>query len=223
MNEDRMVEICDLLIERRYDLNIWAYARVDTVSEKILKKLKAAGIQWLCYGIEAGSRDVRKGVDKGRFDQQTVRRAIQMTHEAGISVIGNFMFGLPDDDHKTMQETFQLAQELNCEYVNFYATMAYPGSPLYEEALKQGLDLPQSWNGFSQFSPETLPLTTKHLSSSEVLRFRDEAFNRYYRDPKYLEMIRKKFGEETVAHIQQMLQHKLERNILSGLKQGVSP
>lgn len=215
ISDDRTSAICDLLIDRDYDLNIWAYARVDTVSEKILKKLKRAGIHWLCYGIEAGSRDVRQGVDKGRFDQATVRRAIQMTHEAQISVIGNFMFGLPDDTLSSMQETLALAQELKCEYVNFYTTMAYPGSLLYQEALDQGWELPGSWNGFSQFSPETLPLPTKHLSASYVLRFRDEAFQTYYPDPDYVKMILEKFGKETVDHIQQMLSYRIERKILS--------
>lgn len=222
INQERMFKICDLLIERNYQLNIWAYARVDTVSKEVLEKLKKAGVNWLCYGIEAGSRDVRKGVSKGRFDQETVEKAIAMTHEAGIHVIGNFMFGLPDDDLKTMQETFSLAQELNCEYVNFYATMAYPGSPLYQDARDQGLALPQSWVGFSQFSPETLPLPTKHVSAAEVLRFRDDAFNKYYSDPGYLRMIKEKFGQETVDHVQQMLKYKLQRNILSDQKQGAS-
>ncbi len=220
INKERMFEICDLLIKRHYGINFWAYARVDTVSEEILKKLKKAGVNWLCFGIEAGSREVRQGVDKGRFDQETVKKAIAMTHAAGIHVIGNFMFGLPDDTLKTMQETLMLAQELNCEYVNFYATMAYPGSPLYEDALAQGVELPESWNGFSQFSPETLPLPTKYLKAAEVLKFRDEAFDAYYKDPRYLAMIQEKFGQETVDHIYQMLQSKLQRNILSHNKTG---
>ena len=162
---------------------------------------------------------MRQGVEKGRFDQEAVRNAIQMTHEAGIYVMGNFMFGLPDDTLETMQETFDLATELNCEYINFYTTMAYPGSPLYEDAIVQGLELPETWIGFSQLSPETLPLPTKHLSAAEVLCFRDNAFDAYFRNPKYLSMIKEKFGQETVEHISEMLQHKLHRNILSKDKQ----
>ncbi|MDD3374989.1 MAG: radical SAM protein [Candidatus Omnitrophica bacterium] len=215
IDKQRMFEICDLLIERNHNINFWAYARVDTVSEEVLKKLKAAGINWLCYGIEAGSADVRQGVSKGRFSQDVVKKAMKMTQDAGIHIIGNFMFGLPDDTLETMQETFSLAQEINCEYVNFYATMAYPGSPLYQDAIKQGLSLPDGWMGFSQFSPQTLPLPTKYCSAEEVLRFRDDAFNAYYSNSKYLDMILEKFGQETVDHIKEMLKHKLKRDILS--------
>jgi radical SAM superfamily enzyme YgiQ (UPF0313 family) len=131
VNEGRVMEICDLLIERDYGLNIWAYARVDTVTGKVLEKLKKAGVNWLAFGIEAGADAVRQGVSKGRFDKERIRKAVAMSHEAGIHVLGNFMFGLPDDDMDTMKETLSLARELECEYVNFYTTMAYPGSALY--------------------------------------------------------------------------------------------
>lgn len=215
INRERLFEICELLIERDYGLNIWAYARVDTVSEAVLAKLKKAGVNWLAFGIEAGSPAVRRGVAKGRFDQDRVYKAVAMAHQAGIHVLGNFMFGLPGDDMETMRETLALARSLECEYVNFYTTMAYPGSPLYEEAVTQGWPLPETWKGYSQFSPETLPLPTKHLTAAQVLKFRDEAFDAYYSDPGYQNMIGRKFGPEAVTHIRQLLTHKLQRNILA--------
>ena len=53
LNQPHVLGVCDLLIERGYGLNIWAYARVDTVKDKILDKLKRAGFHWLALGIEA--------------------------------------------------------------------------------------------------------------------------------------------------------------------------
>src|SRR3989338_2010242 len=128
LNKERVNEFCDLLIERNYGLNIWAYARIDTVDEAILNKLKKAGVNWLAYGIEAASKKVRDGVSKGRFDQAAIEEVVRMTKACGINIIGNFMFGLPDDDLESMQATLDLAKKLNCEYINFYTTMAYPGS-----------------------------------------------------------------------------------------------
>ena len=43
--EKHVEELCDALIERDYGLNIWAYARVDTIKDGMLPKLKAAGLQ----------------------------------------------------------------------------------------------------------------------------------------------------------------------------------
>jgi len=215
LKESRVLEFCDLIIERGYDLNIWAYARVDTVNVKLLKRIKQAGINWLCYGIESGSKMVRDGVHKGKFAQDAIMRAIEMTKKAGIHIIGNYMFGLPDDDHATMQATLDLAKDLNCEYANFYSTMAYPGSQLYEKSIENGVEMPDNWLGFSQLSKETFPLPTEHLSNVDVLRFRDQAFQEYFSNPQYLNMIEEKFGREVVEHVNQMLRHKLHRELLN--------
>ncbi|MDC0207480.1 cobalamin-dependent protein, partial [Nitrospinae bacterium] len=68
LNEQHVIGICDRIIERGYDLNIWAYARVDTVKDRYLEKLKKAGFNWLALGVESGSKYVRDGVEKGRFN-----------------------------------------------------------------------------------------------------------------------------------------------------------
>ena len=215
LKERRVLEFCDLIIERGYDLNFWAYARVDTVNEKVLKKMKQAGINWIAYGIESGSKVVRDGVHKGKFAQDAITKAIEMTKKAGIYIIGNYMFGLPDDDHATMQATLDLAKDLNCEYANFYSTMAYPGSLLYEKSIENDVEMPDNWTGFSQLSEETFPLPTKYLSNVEVLRFRDQAFQEYFSSPQYLKMIEEKFGREVVEHVNQMLSHKIHRKLLT--------
>ncbi len=214
LKESRVIELCDLIIQSGYDLNIWAYARVDTVNERLLRKIKQAGINWLAYGIESGNKRVRDGVTKGGFGQETIRKAIAMTHDAGIYIVANFIFGLPDDNFETMQETLDLAKELNCEYTNFYVAMAYPGSQLYEDAAQKGIRLPENWLGYAQFSGETLPLPTRYLSSADVLRFRDRAFQEYHSNPRYLEMITRKFGSKTTEHIKEMLKYKIHRKIL---------
>ena len=215
LKESRVLEFCDLIIERGYDLNIWAYARIDTINEKVLKKMKQGGINWLAYGIESGSKVVRNGVHKGKFTQEAIIKAIEMTKKAGIYIIGNYMFGLPDDDLATMRATLDLAKDINCEYANFYSTMAYPGSQLYEDNTEKGIEMPDNWIGFSQLSEETFPLPTKYLSNVEVLRFRDQAFQEYFSNPQYLEMIEEKFGMEVVEHINQMLRHKIHRKLLN--------
>ena len=203
-------QIADLLIERKYGLNIWAYARVDTVRDNMLDKLREAGFQWLAFGIEAADEGVLDDVDK-RYRVDQVYDTIRRVRTAGINIIGNYIFGLPEDTAGTMQKTLDLALDLNCEFANFYSAMAYPGSALYEQAVGRGWALPESWAGYSQHAVDTLPLPTRHLSAGEVLRFRDDAFHTYFSHPAYLELIRTKFGPDTVDHIRDMTAHRLER------------
>jgi anaerobic magnesium-protoporphyrin IX monomethyl ester cyclase len=213
LNERHVLGICDLLIERAYDLNIWAYARVDTVKPHMLSRLRQAGVRWLALGIESGSEHVRDGAEKS-FNQQEIIDIVRQIQAAGISVIGNFIFGLPDDDLTTMRQTLDLALELNCEFANFYSAMAYPGSPLYRMAIENNWPLPERWSGFSQHSYDCLPLPTEHITAAEVLGFRDSAFDAYFTSRRYLDMVTQKFGWDTRKHIEQMTGRKLKRQIL---------
>ena len=210
LNEKRVHRICDLIIEKGYDLNMWAYGRTDTVNKTLLKKMKEAGINWICYGIESGSSHVREKVLK-KIGEEKIEEAVNMAKDAGIYVLGNFLFGLPDDNMETMKETLKLAKKLNCEYANFYTVMAYPGSELYKQSLEKKVKLPESWSAYGQLSEDALPLPTEYLSAGEVLTFRDRAFHEYYSNPCYLEMMEQKFGSPVAEHIRSLLKHRLKR------------
>lgn len=214
LNSRHVVGICDAIIERGYDLNIWAYARVDTVKDGMLDKLRRAGFNWLAFGIEAATDRVRDDVDKG-FDQEEMFRTLEKVRATDVNVIANYIFGLPEDDLESMQSTLDLALELNCEFANFYSAMAYPGSQLYNLAIKEGWPLPDKWSGYSQHAVDTLPLPTKYLSGAEVLRFRDKAFHSYYSSRIYLEMIKRKFGAQTENALKEMASHNLQRNYIN--------
>jgi anaerobic magnesium-protoporphyrin IX monomethyl ester cyclase len=214
LNRNHVLGICDRILSHGHDLNIWAYARVDTVKDEFLDKLRRAGFRWLALGIESGSKHVRDGVEKGRFGSAEIMKVVRKIQAAGINVIGNYIFGLPDDTRESMQETLDLALEANCEFANFYCAMAYPGSKLYTMAVEKRWQLPDSWIGYSQHSYETLPLRTEALTSAEVLRFRDDAFHRYFTSESYLALAQRKFGAPVVEHLRDMTKIRLKRKLL---------
>lgn len=211
LNENHFLTLCRLLKERNHGFNMWAYARIDTVKPRYLAALKSAGINWLALGIESGSKHVRDGVSKGRFEQEGIRDIVKRIKDEGINIIGNYIFGLPDDNFDTIQETLQMAMELNCEMANFYSAMAYPGSELYDFAVKNKWELPETWLGYSQYSYDTFPLRTNRLRSEEILDFRDKAWHMYFTNPSYLASVKTKFGRETHDHIVEMTKHTLKR------------
>jgi hypothetical protein len=92
--------------------------------------------------------------------------------------------------------------------------MAYPGSQLFHMATEKGWALPQTWSGFSQHSYDCQPLPTEKVSSAQVLKFRDDAFNRYFANKRYLDMVTQKFGWDTRTHIEKMAKVKLRRKIV---------
>ena len=210
LNRRHVTAICEGLIDRDYSVNIWAYARVDSVSLDMLPMLKEAGINWLAFGLEAGDADVRASVNKG-FDVTSAFDTIEAVRNAGIHVIGNYIFGLPEDTQETMEATFAMACELNANFSNFYCAMAYPGSPLYDQAMREGWELPTSWGDYSQHAYTTQPLPTKHLTAEQVVTFRDWAYKTYHTSARYLRMVKDTFGAQTAQEVAEASQTPLPR------------
>ena len=213
LHEEHYMKIVDLIIEKKLDLNIWCYARVDTVKEHTLNRMKQAGINWLALGIESANPAVRDGARK-KMKIRDIEERVRLIQKSGIRVIGNYIFGLPDDTFQSMQETLDMAKELNCEFANMYCAMAYPGSPLYNLALKEDWELPKEWYGYSQHSYDMQPLPSKYLSAKEIVKFRDDAFHEYFENPKYLNMLEENFGKKVREHMEETTKTRLKRKIL---------
>lgn len=213
LNPKHVASICNEILARGRlgdMLNMWAYARVDTVrDEALLALMRKAGFRWLGIGVESASKHVRDGIEKGRFGNEEIVSAIRGVQKEGLHVGANYIFGLPDDTLESMNETLDLACEINAEHANFYCAMAYPGSALHKIAEEKGWALPESsgrgWLGYSQHSYECLPLETETLSSEEVLDFRDKAFLHYHSRPEHLSMLQQTFGAQAVNDIQRIV------------------
>lgn len=210
LNEERVVEICDAISARKYNLNMWAYARVNTVTERMFDSMKSSGINWLGYGFESGSKRVLKEAHKG-YDIDTVDRIVGMTRKAGINIGANFIFGLPEDDMESMQQTFDMLFHIMPEWANLYTAMAYPGSRLYQTALEKKWPLPEKWSQYSQYAYDSRPLPSEYLTAPEIIRFRDDSFHKYCESERYLSMMEKKFGMEVRKHLEAMTKTRLKR------------
>jgi anaerobic magnesium-protoporphyrin IX monomethyl ester cyclase len=202
------------VVANDYGFNMWTYSRIDTVRKDYLELFKNAGVNWLALGVEAGNQMVRQEVQKGSFQEVNIREVCKTIQDSDINIISNYIFGFPEDNLETMQETLDLALELNTEMANMYPCQALPGSPMYQVAKKNGWKLPDSFEGYSFLSYESDPLPTKYLSSAEVLRFRDDAWNQYFTNSAYLDLVEKKFGQVERKNIEEMSKIMLKRKIL---------
>ncbi|MBI2045182.1 cobalamin B12-binding domain-containing protein [Candidatus Pacearchaeota archaeon] len=228
LNRKHVAGIADRIIERNLGshLNIWAYARVDTVKDKrLLEKLKKAGFNWLCLGIESANSNVRYGADKS-FGNEDIFKHVRQVEDVGINVLGNYMVGLKGDTLESMKQTFDMAKELMTSWFNVYATMAYPGAPDYTWARKMGFLLPGDpgvqggWTAYSHHSFYSFPLPTAALSSAEVLRFRDKFYHEMIVHPEYHNLLRRRFGQEEG---QKVVDHLLEKKPIRRLYSDTDP
>jgi anaerobic magnesium-protoporphyrin IX monomethyl ester cyclase len=214
LNKNYYEPLLTALMERRYPLRLWSYSRIDTVRPKYLDLFQRAGMHWLALGVEAANQTIRREVSKGTFAEVNIRQVCQQIRQSGIHVISNYIFGFPDDTTETLQQTLDLALELNTEMANMYPCQALPGSPLYWTARQNNWALPDSYSGYGFLSYDSQPLPTKHLSAAAVLKFRDEAWQKYFNHPSYLALVERKFGAEQRRNVEAMSRIKLQRKLL---------
>jgi len=214
LNPRHFMKICEMLIERDYGFNIWAYSRIDTCKVEYLETLKKAGVNWLGLGIENPNQILRQKIHKNSYKEVKITDIMNNMRNAGINVAANYIFGLPMDTEKSMQDTLEFATENMAEMVNLYCAMAYPGSPLHLLAKKQGKELPEAYSGYSQHSYDTLSLSNKNLTSEKILAFRDKAWMEYHTNPRYLNLLETKFGFAARENVENTTKIKLKRKIL---------
>jgi radical SAM superfamily enzyme YgiQ (UPF0313 family) len=214
LNPNHFVKICELIIARGYDFNIWAYSRVDTCKPQYLDILSKAGVKWLGLGIENPNSTLRSEIHKDGYKDVKIVDLIRMIREAGINVGGNYIFGLPQDTRQSMQDTLDFAMENLTDMANMYSAMAYPGSPLFLSARDSGMKLPDSYAGYSQHSYETQNMSNPNLSAAEILEFRDYAWTKYHSNPAYLNLLESKFGMPARLDLEDTLKINLKRRLL---------
>jgi len=214
LNKNYFEPLLNGIVEKGLKFRMWSYSRIDTVRPNYLELFKKAGINWLALGVEAASQVIRREVSKGTFQEINIRQVVKTIHDSGLNIGANYIFGFPDDTHETMQQTLDLALELNTEMANMYPCQALPGSPLYNTARANGWRTPDSYAGYAFLSYDSQPLPTKHLTAAEVLKFRDEAWHKYYSNPPFLALVEKKFGAPQRANLEKMAKIKLRRKLL---------
>ena len=214
LNQRYFEPLLEGIIDRGLNLKMWSYTRVDTVREKYLELFKKAGINWLALGIETGNREVRREVSKGTFQVDDISTVVKLVQQHDIGVAANYIFGFPDDTFATMQQTLDLALELNTDMANLYPCQSLPGSPLHVKAKTEGWQLPDTYQGYGFLSYEASPMATKHVSAADVVRFRDNAWNTYHTDQNFLNLVEGKFGSEATNGIKELTKIKLKRRIL---------
>ena len=149
LNRKYYLPILENCIDEEFGFNMWTYSRIDTVRPKVLETFKKAGVNWLALGVEAGNQMVRQEVSKGSFQEVNIRDVCDTIQQADINIISNYIFGFPEDTHETMQQTLDLALELNTEMANMYPCQALPGSPMYHTAKRNDWALPSTYEGYA--------------------------------------------------------------------------
>ncbi|MBW2971357.1 B12-binding domain-containing radical SAM protein [Candidatus Woesearchaeota archaeon] len=133
----------DLKMKEGIDMPITGMGHV-AISEKLLEKMAKAGCQGLKRGVESADNRVLRRLGKG-ITIEMAERTLQKCKELGIRTHLTYAIGLPGDTEQTIKKTIEFAQKHGDQYQISLAA-PFPGTPLYEEAKRQGWLHIESWD-----------------------------------------------------------------------------
>ena len=155
----------------------WACnSRCDTVDEIVLKNMVKAGCWMISYGIETGNQNILNNCKKNSRHEDTLL-AVKMAKNAGLKVAGHFIFGLPGETQKTMEETANLSRSLDLDFAQYYCAVPFPGTELYNLSKEKGWIKEENWENYRQ---DKAILSYPNLSATEIQTFRNKSFKEFY-------------------------------------------
>lgn len=190
VNLKRAAAFCEGVIDGGLDLK-WAAS----INPNDILKARRAGIPLLKLVAESGGSRLLMGVESGndRVLRDVVRKEVtraQILDVAGDiadhGVLGSYTFivGFPGESDAEVNDTYSLIEELRTldpqpeTRVHLFAP--YPGTPLYDDAVRAGFTPPSTLDGWSHFdyydsqTPWTSAETVRRARAATQMRLRPQ-------------------------------------------------
>jgi radical SAM superfamily enzyme YgiQ (UPF0313 family) len=209
-NKNHCIAVCDEIIKRGLQLNWTSFTRVDTVSDAVLTKMKAAGCNAVSFGIETANPNILKTIKKGITLKQ-VEEAVDMCKRAAILPFASFILGLPGETPETIQETMEFGNRLKKQGLSFgfHLLAPFPGSEVRESSRQYGIKiLTNDWSQYhaNRAIVETTAVT--HRTLDDIVVKWEAEYDAYLSDIQ-VRMAKKEATQDEIWEIE-----NLERIVL---------
>jgi radical SAM superfamily enzyme YgiQ (UPF0313 family) len=172
------------MIAREFGFTWSCLSRVDLMTRELMALMKKAGCDLIEFGVESGNQGILDRYDKGTTLEE-IRRTFGWAHELSLDTLATFVLGLPGDTQELMQQTLDLALEIEPTFCSFNAASPRMGTELRHEMIEAGIIEDRDEEILD--SSRSLPVfSTDQLAAADVESFRRKAIRSFYLRPSYL-------------------------------------
>ncbi len=132
--KQRVMDLCDLLIERPLGIQWNCAIRTGHTSDEMLAKLKQAGVLMVSMGIESADPAMMER-HKAGVTLDAVRTTVRQIHAAGMRAKGLFIFGMPGETPETVKTTSDFILSLELDDMNMTKFSPLYGAPIWDECV----------------------------------------------------------------------------------------
>ena len=133
---DRAIDICEMIAPLNIKFRL--FARAESLSLSLCKRLKEAGCEHISVGVESLSEIMLSRMGK-RSCVKKIKDGLKSAREAGISTRGFFICGFPGETEETLNESLESLNDVALSEAIVYPCIPYPGTPLFRHRNKYGI------------------------------------------------------------------------------------
>jgi radical SAM superfamily enzyme YgiQ (UPF0313 family) len=126
----------------------------DRLPEEVMATCRRSGLRRVLIGVESGSQEMIDRIRKDIKVEQVVRSA-EKCRRHGVKGIFPFIVGFPGESDESVRASLALAKRLRAMSPEFETPVfyfkPYPGSPITEDAVRDGYVLPCDLDEWSRF------------------------------------------------------------------------
>ena len=187
----RALQIAELLVRRGATFK-WSVQATTNLTARLsveeLTLLRRSGLHQICQGIETASPTVMKLMNKDFQVLGDIYESTERCIKAGVIPSFNIIFGYPGEGRKERRETVNFMMDICRKFpgAEFWTNIftPYPGSPVFHQAQKLGIELPKTLEGWVDYFPRYTVLPWLHGKDHERVQvMRDYLRIAFDRDP----------------------------------------
>jgi len=138
LNRKRVVEFCNLLLEKNIHIHWACESRVDNLDRDLLCLMHKAGARGFYFGVESGSQRILDDLHKGITVDQ-IRATFNLCHEIGFKTAASIVVGLPHETEEDLAATDALLAEIRPTMTWHNVYVGIPNSQLYRYVIEKNL------------------------------------------------------------------------------------
>lgn len=182
LKKRKVMAICDEILKRNIEIMWGCTSRVDTLDEKLLKKMKEAGCITIFIGVESADQQQLDNMCKNTTIAK-IENAFKIAHKLKIRTIASVALGMPGDTKEIMNKTVKFVHKLKPNYAIYSLATPYPGTRFYKEAFEKNLIKIKDWSKYTLITPI---LETIDCSLNDMRKIQAKAFIKFYLRPHYI-------------------------------------
>lgn len=182
LKKRKVMAICDEILKRNIEIMWGCTSRVDTLDEKLLKKMKEAGCITIFIGVESADQQQLDNMCKNTTISK-IENAFKIARKLKIRTIASVALGMPGDTKEIMNKTVKFVHKLKPNYAIYSLATPYPGTRFYKEAFEKNLIKIKDWSKYTLITPI---LETIDCSLNDMRKIQAKAFMKFYLRPHYI-------------------------------------